>query len=190
MPNARGYYCGACKGTHAKQETVRKCYEDHYAAASRIQKFTTSDTVVLPSKVGEYIVQTERPRYMSITDHENIPSGNYMVLVRIPPMRITDPARQEKYLHIRVGVFPEGKWGGQYVVSIFDESKRKLVPVKDATARTEIIGKIKAGNWQMFLTSYGKAYAECPICEQPLGKDEIHSGVHKATECYSKVYGG
>lgn len=184
---SRIYHCGACKGKHANLTTVRECYKDHSGAGPGD---IWQSPVIPHNKVGEYIVQQERSGWAA--DHAEIPSGNYYVLVRTPAAKLAkfaNPVENEKYLHIRVGSFT-GKWAGHYTVSVYDEGKMKLVPVTDPAAQDEIVGKIKEGNWRLFLTSYGRAFAECPICEQPLETEEIQFGVHKGTdrECYAKIF--
>lgn len=174
-PSNRGYYCSRCKGRHAKQETIKQCWADYYAATGK------KPEVVDMSNLGNNMHVDPADAWSSISNAK-LPTGNYLTMVTLP-------SGNRKSVHIRIGVLDSGKWSGSYFVSMYDESTQKLVPIRSKPDRIAVINKLVVGNWRRQLLDYGRTFGECPICGGPLPVNEINSGVHRTEACYSKVYG-
>lgn len=176
VPNHSGYYCSRCKGRHAKKETIRQCWVDYYAAKGQV---LPQD---MPTEVAKALNVEAAAVWSVINPVNGLPSGNYLVMV-------TMPSGLQKSVHIRIGVINSGKWDGAYFVSMFNDKTNKLESIKSQADRVAVVEKLKSGNWQRHMCEYGRAFGECPICGGKLGANEIRNGVHRSSDCWTKVYG-
>lgn len=170
---SRGYYCKICKGSHASTTTLRQCFQDYYADRGEV-----APPVPLAG-IGMNMTIDPPAMWANLTK-TNIPTGNYLISVTVNGA--------PKAIHIRIGAITTGKWTGIFLVSLFDDSKNKLIPILKRDDRAMIIDKLQAGNWQRALSDYGRTFSQCPICEKPLPLSDMKMGIHRDPECYSQVY--